>query len=137
MEHYLYALRFEDAVKVGVTWEPRKRLTTLRTAHPYPEKLKYDFIVRISSYSNRSAQERARELESKLHSRLYVNWLNGEWFKLGSTELESIIRTELTDLKWNYEIDIAPIFKAPRVNDKVKWARSINKLKTKMNQLGR
>jgi hypothetical protein len=71
---YVYLITSSNAVKIGVSNNPQKRLATLQTANHEP--LRLFFEIRCSS------DELAYKVESCLHERYSTYRLNGEWFMI-------------------------------------------------------
>ncbi|MCA9932967.1 MAG: GIY-YIG nuclease family protein [Anaerolineales bacterium] len=78
---YVYIIQMgrKNIFKIGKSNDPNSRLASLQTANPY--KLKF---LNIFSADNASAAEET------LHTALYENKLEGEWFRLTNTEKNAL-----------------------------------------------
>ena len=85
---YLYAIQMDEAVKIGISNNPARRLASLQTSSPK--------ILRLVWAYNAGDRRTARRIESQLHRRFKVlgYWLTGEWFSAG-------ILSEIQALKGN------------------------------------
>ena len=77
-EWFVYGIESRDAIKIGYSNNPQKRLESLQTANPHLLELKFSIKARTKS--------QAKFVENYLHDRLRHYRLNGEWFELGVTE---------------------------------------------------
>jgi hypothetical protein len=77
---YLYLIRCDEFVKIGIACDVKNRLKTLQTGNPYPltliDSFEFDDAVRV---------------ESVLHRKYDHARMRGEWFKLTDAELEELI----------------------------------------------
>lgn len=90
----MYFLRTNRFVKVGVSINPEKRVSSLQTANPFPiEDYK---VVWLSS------KKKALTVEKECHKILSDYSIRGEWFKLPSTEREEINEKLPVTLPTNY-----------------------------------
>lgn len=71
---YVYVIAANDAIKIGVSNDPNKRLASLQTAHFVPLTLL--FTIRCKS------EEIAYSVEAMLHEHYKAHRLKGEWFSL-------------------------------------------------------
>lgn len=81
VKHYswfVYGIESRDAIKIGYSNHPQKRLVSLQTANPHQLELKFSIKTRTKC--------QAKFVENYLHERLRRYRLNGEWFELGVTE---------------------------------------------------
>lgn len=85
---YVYLIRADltpHRYKIGISYQPEKRLTQLETASP----------VRLNLLHTIATKE-AKELERKLHLRFYMRHHHAEWFDLTDDDVKYI--TNLTDI---------------------------------------
>jgi hypothetical protein len=78
-----YFISDGDAVKIGYSTDPGKRLRALQTAHP-----KRLTLLGVCSFK-----------ESELHEKFHGLRLHGEWFKL-TPELEQFIQESTRSCEW-------------------------------------
>lgn len=74
---YVYVIRCQNFIKIGVADNPRKRVTELQVGCPY----KLDLIQSFASKCPRGDERRLHNLLRKHHQR-------GEWFKLTDNMIE-------------------------------------------------
>jgi len=75
---FVYGIESREAMKIGYSKNPSKRMEQLQTASPHQLELKFSIKARTLS--------QAKFVEKYLHERLRHYRLNGEWFELGVTE---------------------------------------------------
>ena len=82
MDRYVYFVQGEltQHIKIGIAWEPEKRLIDLQVGSP--DKLK----ILLAFRTTHSAQTTERHL----HQRFWLYHLHGEWFKPGPELLQFI-----------------------------------------------
>lgn len=83
-EHYVYVMATRSAgggiqapIKIGVTRDPDKRLSSIRTSCPNP--ICFAFVLNVFD------PECARDLERAAHDFFAEHATNGEWFSVGPT----------------------------------------------------
>ena len=74
MKHYVYMIKADQFVKVGVAKNPEKRLEQMQTGSPYELE-----IIALLPFITRSM---AFEYENHLHRRLRRFHFRGEWFSI-------------------------------------------------------
>src|SRR5690606_27489797 len=72
-EHFVYAIRSADLVKIGFAADPRKRMKAIQTGNPEAVE-----VVYLEKHPTRGA---AKVREAELHKRLKAFAVRGEWFK--------------------------------------------------------
>jgi hypothetical protein len=72
-EHFVYAIRCGEFVKIGFAGDPEKRRKSLQVGNP--EEVE---IVHLESLSSRAA---AQKREAELHQRFAEYAVRGEWFQ--------------------------------------------------------
>lgn len=77
---WLYAIRSDDAVKLGVSNNPSKRLKTLQTSHNKKLRVVWRYYVG-------NDRKEATKLEKKLHRFCNEHHQRGEWFDLFALNL--------------------------------------------------
>jgi hypothetical protein len=82
MAEYLYLVRCNDLVKIGITNDVEYRLRTMQTGNPYPLEL-------ILQFEYKSAML----VERVLHSKFSKFRVRGEWFRFTDDELETVVKT--------------------------------------------
>jgi hypothetical protein len=74
----IYAIRSGDAVKIGISWDPKDRLSGLQTGSPHSLEL-LGTADRVSP-----------KLEKLIHIRLEAHRLKGEWFRI-TPEVQQVV----------------------------------------------
>jgi hypothetical protein len=77
---YLYLIRCDKFVKIGIACDVKNRLKTLQTGNPYQ-------LALIDSFEF----DEALRVESILHSKYDHARVRGEWFLLTDAELDELI----------------------------------------------
>lgn len=72
--------------KIGVAGDPKSRLNSLSTGHPYGLEVAETFVVEDG---------RARDIERKAHDILADKRLKGEWFSVSPLEAIAAVRTAI------------------------------------------
>ena len=80
---FVYIMKSENAYKVGISCNPRRRLSTVQTGN--------DDEVVVFCKSKPMLRYEARQLEKKIHREFKETNKRGEWFKLNSLQLEKLI----------------------------------------------
>lgn len=70
---YLYFIKADNAVKIGLAQDTKIRLSALQTAHPGIMEIMHD--IKIPVFIN------PRKLEMGMHKFLNSYHIRGEWFK--------------------------------------------------------
>lgn len=79
---FVYFVRAGDAVKIGVTTEPKSRMRSIATGSP--AELQVLGMRWFPSEADAYAEER------RIHGALAAHRVNGEWFRLGSDVLDAV-----------------------------------------------
>lgn len=66
--------KFTAPVKIGIGWDAKRRMTTIKTSCPIPITLTYAFTV--------PSRDDAQYIERIAHSTFKKFRLNGEWFQI-------------------------------------------------------
>ena len=77
---HVYFIHGGEYVKIGIAFNPKKRLTELQTSNPFSLILLRAFKVMD-----------ARAIERSLHSHYAASCVRGEWFKLSDKDIERIM----------------------------------------------
>lgn len=78
---YVYLLKCDFAIKIGMSIHQDKRTNTLKTQAPFPTERIY--IKHIAGYDR---------CEKYLHEKYKAKRLNGEWFALSEDEIAKVIK---------------------------------------------
>lgn len=79
-ESYIYAIKCNEFVKIGIGVDPNKRMLLMQTGNPYKLKL-------LKAWeSNEPLVD-----EECLHAQFESYRVRGEWFKLPKEELEKLL----------------------------------------------
>jgi len=90
MSKRLYIVKTEEYYKIGVSREPNKRLSHIRTESPF-----YCELVTTVKAKNGSA----KRLEKLLHENYAKYRKSGEWFDLDNQEVASYIMIDEIDVQ--------------------------------------
>lgn len=89
---YVYVLRCETYVKVGVTWNVQGRWANSACDNPFPVEI---------LHTKELPAHLARHVESLTHARLYAHHHRGEWFTCSAAEAVEAIDWVLAQFqKW-------------------------------------
>jgi len=81
---YFIVHDFGGPIKVGITQDLKKRLSTIQVGNPNE--------VRLMAWINSKDKETAKELESRIHKYWAGKKFRGEWYELNSEEVYDLIK---------------------------------------------
>lgn len=79
---FIYLIRCEKCVKVGIADDPVRRVLEMQTGNPFPLKLEHAWPT-----------NNAYQAEQCLHIELRDKHHAGEWFRLTKNEVKALIRS--------------------------------------------
>ena len=79
---YIVCDSSESVVKIGYSSDPQTRLRSLQTGYPLPLRVYHTVSV---------AEDRARQLERKVHHELGIYRTRGEWFCVSAVRARELL----------------------------------------------
>lgn len=93
--HYIYVIAAKYVVKIGFSYDPKKRLYGIQTGFPYR--------LFISS-THQVPASRARKIEALIHERLNYCHRHGEWFAICPRDADAAVAAVVREVYfWGFK----------------------------------